>query len=51
MESTGRTLKSEAQLKLNHDKKVRFAEQLQFKLDEIPLFENEKPMQIEFKNN
>ena len=34
----GKTLMPEAILKLNHDKKVRFHEQLAFKLEEMPLF-------------
>jgi hypothetical protein len=36
---------------MNFDRKVRFAEQLSFKMDEMPLFSNEEPNPIVFKNN
>jgi hypothetical protein len=48
---SGNMIASDAALKLNYDKKVRFAEQLGFKLDQMTLFKNEEPMPIEFKNN
>ena len=48
--SEGRTIISDAALKLNFDKKVRFQEQLSFKLEQAPLFKSEEPMPIDFKN-
>jgi hypothetical protein len=42
---------SDATLKMNHEKKVRFPEQLAFKLDKMPLFQAEEPEPIEFLNN
>ena len=46
-----KNLISTAALKMNFDKKVRFGEQLAFKLDNPPLFAGEEPAPIEFKNN
>jgi hypothetical protein len=36
---------------MNFDKKVKFADQLSFKLDHPTLFQSEEPIPIEFKNN
>lgn len=44
-------LVSNAALKMNFDKRVKFADQLAFKLDEPPMFQGEEPNPIEFKNN
>lgn len=44
-------LVSNAALKLNFDKKVKFADQLSFKLDNPPLFQSEELQPIEFSNN
>ena len=41
----------EAAMRLNFDKKVRFGEQLGFKINEPELFESEVPKAIEFRNN
>ena len=42
---------SSAAIKLNFDKKVRFGEQLSFKVENPPLFGSEEPAPIDFKNN
>jgi len=44
-------LVSNAALKMNYDKQVKFADQLAFKLDEPPIFQGEEPNPIEFQNN
>ena len=44
-------LYSNAALKMNFDKKVKFADQLSFKLNDPQLFQSEEPIPIEFSNN